>query len=410
MLYRQKEDTYIRNYDGVGFVLSTRNGKDMMVDASGAVFLGALTHKAQTLDELADKIIQSFSGADRETIRRDAEEFYDVLIENGFIVKGESEEELNGKDCPHAANITSMRVYVTERCNANCPSCVNANARGASEMPVDKFKQLCGYLSENGVQHLKIMGGEPTIHNDFETLIEIAQEHFSAITVFTNGINERIKNVELREDDVITYNFLFNKTLSEHNLFLENGGSRSFQVQVLKDCDEAALADRIVELAKIDEEKIDVILSFDCKSNIFKDKDILVKKLSHIENVLIRNNISLQYDHKTPSCFLFGENLHVNNDGMCTVDIAGVIDSDLTLRYCNQNPDKILPLCGPDGFVEWDILLNHLYKCYYSLRTKALNKICSECRLFNRNCNGGCWIAKDDITREDIISNTKFFN
>ena len=409
MLYRQKKDTYIRNYDGVGFILSTRNAKDMMVNASGAVFLSALTCETQTLDELVDKIIQSFSGADRKTIRQDAEEFYDILVENGFIVKGENEEEVNEKDCPPAAEMTSIRVYVTERCNANCPSCVNANARGASEMPADKFKQLCEYLSKNGIKYLKIMGGETTIHNDFETLIGIAQEHFPEITIFTNGINERIKNIKLREKDCVTYNFLFNQTLSERNLFLENGGSRALQVQVLKDCDESALANRIVELAKIDEEKVGVLLSFDCKSNIFKDKDILVKKLSHIENVLIHNNIHIQYDHKIPSCFLFGENLHVNNDGMCTVDIAGVIDSDLTLRYCNQNPDKILPLYGSDGFVEWDILLNHLYKCYYSLRARSLDKICSECRLFNRNCNGGCWITKDNIKREDIVSNTKLF-
>ena len=98
MFYRQKKDTYIRNYEGLGYITSTGIFNDRVVNESGTVFLCALSRKPQTLDELADKILPQFVGVDRETILADAQEFYDALVADGFIVKGETETELNMAD------------------------------------------------------------------------------------------------------------------------------------------------------------------------------------------------------------------------------------------------------------------------------------------------------------------------
>ena len=85
MFYKQKKDTYIRNYDGMGYITSTGIWNDRMVNESGTVFLCALSREGQTLDQLADKIIKSFVDVDKETIKKDAEEFYETLIQDGFI-------------------------------------------------------------------------------------------------------------------------------------------------------------------------------------------------------------------------------------------------------------------------------------------------------------------------------------
>ena len=42
MLYRQKKDTYIRNYSGVGYITSTGLFNDRTVNESGTVFLCAI--------------------------------------------------------------------------------------------------------------------------------------------------------------------------------------------------------------------------------------------------------------------------------------------------------------------------------------------------------------------------------
>ena len=72
MLYRQKKDTYIRNYDGVGYITSTGIFNDRCTNDSGTVFLCALSRKPQSLDDLTDKILPQFTGVDRETIRTGA--------------------------------------------------------------------------------------------------------------------------------------------------------------------------------------------------------------------------------------------------------------------------------------------------------------------------------------------------
>ena len=57
-----------------------------------------MSRKPQTLEALCEKILPQFKGVDRETILRDAKDFYDTLVEDGFLVKGETEAELNARD------------------------------------------------------------------------------------------------------------------------------------------------------------------------------------------------------------------------------------------------------------------------------------------------------------------------
>jgi len=76
MLYSQKFDTFIRHYDDIGYITSKSDFGDRVFDSSGAVFLDALSRKAQTLDELTAKIARVFVGVDIETLKKDAEEFY----------------------------------------------------------------------------------------------------------------------------------------------------------------------------------------------------------------------------------------------------------------------------------------------------------------------------------------------
>ncbi len=305
-------------------------------------------------------------------------------------------------------NHTTMRVYVTERCNANCKSCFNAMSRSNAEMSTNDFSMLCDYLKENGITFLKIMGGEPTVHNDFEKIIEIAQNHFTGLSLFTNGINRRIKNIHFRDTDSVVFNFLFSKLLSEETLYLENGGKRNLEIQIHSDTDEVELVKSIINIARIDKDRIHISLTLDCTSNIFLEKNVIVKKLQYIENFLSNNNYTFGYDHRMPLCYLYKTGLHPSADGMCNFSNSGLIGADFKLRFCNQHNKKIIPLYENNRFIPWEIVKNHLYESYYELQAKSLNKICSNCIFYGKGCNGGCWISNDNITYEDIIKNTEF--
>ena len=56
MYYRQKFDTFIRNYEGASYITNTGNFSDRVVNGSGTVFLMALSREPQTLETLASRI------------------------------------------------------------------------------------------------------------------------------------------------------------------------------------------------------------------------------------------------------------------------------------------------------------------------------------------------------------------
>lgn len=304
--------------------------------------------------------------------------------------------------------MNTMRVYVTERCNADCPSCVNAKSRSNREMPVEKFERLSAYLSENGITTLKMLGGEPSIHSSFFELVEIAKRYFPKLVIFTNGMIDFLETIELREKDGIVYNFSFNKMLSKDKFHLDKGGVRSLEIQVHSDTDEIQLAERILELADGNSRKVRATLTLDCTTNIFTERGVLVPKLRYLEEKLIDRKIYFSYDHKMPLCYLYKSGLHPGNNGQCGISTAGVIDADLNLRYCLQYSDVLLSIMEGDAFIPWQILMNNVYKYYYQLRLKSLDKICLACVFFNKKCNGGCWIPKEQISRGDILGNTDF--
>ena len=299
-----------------------------------------------------------------------------------------------------------MRVYVTEKCNAKCPNCFNAKSRSNNEMSVKDFEELCAYLKSNGFDFLKIMGGEPTIHADFVQMIEIAQKYFDKITIFSNGTTDSIKDIKLREHDVVTYNFTFNKVFSKDRMYFSVGGKRAFEVQVKKNTDEKQLVERLLDFTK--DAPIRISLTLDCTANIFIEKPIVLEKLKFIENELISNNRDFGYDHMIPLCYLYKTGLHVSNGCSCNIYTAGLIGADFTLKFCNQHPASLIPLKQDGKFLPWAIAENHLRKTFYEIRAKALNDYCLNCVFFGKKCNGGCWIPKDSISKEDIMKNTSF--
>ena len=79
MMYKIRKDTYIRIYRNIGYITSVGLFNDRVVDASGAIFLAALSYDPQELDELVDKIMPYFTNPNRNQITSDAYEFYNLL-------------------------------------------------------------------------------------------------------------------------------------------------------------------------------------------------------------------------------------------------------------------------------------------------------------------------------------------
>lgn len=221
MLYRQKKDTYIRNYDGVGYITSTGIFNDRCTNESGTVFLCALNRTPQTLDELVDKILPAFVGVDRETIRTDAKEFYDNLVADGFIVKGETEAELNAgdigftyksiepktikkdftptiqradsstqeylekhfKDKPH---LSSFQIELTSKCNERCVHCYIPHKFKLYNITDELYYSTLEQLSKMNVLSVTLSGGEPMMHPHFKEFLKAAKKYDFYVNILSN--------------------------------------------------------------------------------------------------------------------------------------------------------------------------------------------------------------------------------
>ena len=230
MFYRQKKDTYIRNYDGLGYITSTGIFNDRVVNKSGAVFLSALSRKGQTLDELVDKIMPSFVDVSRETIKADAEEFYNALVIDGFIIKGETEAELDKKDIGFTYNaiqpktiredftptiqradsdtqeflekhfagkphLNSFQIELTSKCNERCVHCYIPHKFKLYNITDELYYSTLEQLSKMGVLNVTLSGGECMCHPRFKEYLRAAKKYDFYVTI--------LSNLTLLDDEII---------------------------------------------------------------------------------------------------------------------------------------------------------------------------------------------------------------
>ena len=287
----------------------------------------------------------------------------------------------------------AIRVFLTEGCNANCINCFNKDARDNTEMNPDEFASLCKYLKISGFNVLKVMGGEPTTHSQFQRMISIAQNYFPRISIFTNALNEKIISFNPREDDTVVYNMNFESSLTEEKLLLLKKGKRTLKYQISPETDINKIKNSILYWRTISE-KIKPSFTYDCTTDIFVNREILLSKTRELEEWLKSSNIHYGFDHKLPICFYkdMEEAVDVSYpSGRCNVETSGLIDSRMNLRYCNQHHDILIHLKENNSFIPWSIIKNYLLLEFYKLQIEILESGCIKCVLYGSECNSGCW-------------------
>lgn len=221
MLYRQKKDTYIRNYDGLGYITSTGIFNDRIANESGAVFLCALSRESQTLEQLIQKISAVFKDVDKGILIADAKEFYEELIEDGFLIKGETEEEINSKDKgfsydsiqPKTAkkdftpsiqradtdtqtylekhfkdkpHLTNFQIELTSRCNERCVHCYIPHDLKLYDITEEMYYSVLEQLSKMNVLSVTLSGGECMCHPKFKEFLRAAKKYDFYVNILSN--------------------------------------------------------------------------------------------------------------------------------------------------------------------------------------------------------------------------------
>jgi radical SAM protein with 4Fe4S-binding SPASM domain len=216
MLYRQKHNTFIRQYDNVGYIFNNSFG-DRVVDAAGALFLSVLSRKSQNIDEVTMKISQSFPSVDTSAIKKDAQEFYAMLEIGGFIISGESETEIDKKDAYFSyfsvenkqmkkaflpqvkrvqkstdehfrdnPQIVSLQIELSSRCNERCVHCYIPHENKINDMEPALFYDVLDQCNDMGILFLNLSGGEPMMHKNFCDFLRKIKGYDFSIQILSN--------------------------------------------------------------------------------------------------------------------------------------------------------------------------------------------------------------------------------
>lgn len=125
--YQIKPDVIFRNYGDFGYITDNRNFGyhfsntsyvlgDKIVSESGAVILSCLEKKPLSLHEIVDRAMREFVDVDINQLRCDVEALLQSLLEAGFIITGESEDECRENSCrsfQHEVGNKSIGVNAT---------------------------------------------------------------------------------------------------------------------------------------------------------------------------------------------------------------------------------------------------------------------------------------------------------
>lgn len=304
-----------------------------------------------------------------------------------------------------------FRILLTENCNANCKGCFNANYRSKRDMAMEDFQEISTYLAQNKIEILKVMGGEPTVHPRFEEAMVYAQGLFPRVSIFTNALNERIKNFRPRPRDVIIYNFsCMDRGFDYTKLLLDQPGGRGLEVKIASDTNLPGYIQQLREVCHytgfFPDRQFKINLTLDCTENIFTHQEEIIEKWNTMFKFIVNElHIPCMIDHRIPRCFSDNSPMVIDKvNQVCHFDCAGLIDTGLNLRHCNQHPGKLIGLRQGKDFLPYPILENYLLQARIHKLQLVMDKTCLECFLFPEECNGGCFMHKSFIGREDVLT------
>ncbi len=233
MFFKQKSNVIFRNYGSFGYVTDNRNFgyKDMsgsenyigdkILSESGAVFFSALERRAQTLDELVQKIHTQYQDVDITTLNNDAREFYCMLECDGFIVSGKTAQECEGKDIRFSyrklnpkinsndlsstimrlekstqdffdeyfkgkPQLAYLHIEISSKCNERCIHCYIPSDEKTTNIDPELFYNILEQCKKMNVLHLTLSGGEPMLHNNFCDFLRKCNEYEFSVNVLSN--------------------------------------------------------------------------------------------------------------------------------------------------------------------------------------------------------------------------------
>lgn len=83
--------------------------------------------------------------------------------------------------------LEEIDLYLTNRCNLSCNFCSVEARRDMAELPLGKIQSIILEAKQYGLKELHLTGGEPTLRDDLELIVDFAVNHGLNVRLITNG-------------------------------------------------------------------------------------------------------------------------------------------------------------------------------------------------------------------------------
>ncbi len=126
MLLRQSKNTFIRFWDGCGYITNQMTRHDRMYNETGADFLHEISRQPQSVEDILARLQALYGDSvSADQLRTDFLAFVNDLAAHLFLVTGETEEELNQKDLDFSYSMENPKTLVDDFTQEDTPSVLN---------------------------------------------------------------------------------------------------------------------------------------------------------------------------------------------------------------------------------------------------------------------------------------------
>lgn len=228
MYYKLNKFVFVKNVNNYLQIIDKRSDNELIGDYSSYLFVKNLSYNFLSIDELAEKICNEFSGnVDLLLVKNDITLLFDRLVEFGLVSKVSDFEKLI--DTNHENKniekvllpieelkkfnklrnenplLQNIIVEITKKCNERCIHCYIPHENKNILMEDEDFYNIVDQAYEmQTVVNFRISGGECMTHPSFKNYIKYVKDKGFALTI--------LSNITLLDDEIIE--ILKNGTLS----------------------------------------------------------------------------------------------------------------------------------------------------------------------------------------------------
>ncbi len=92
----------------------------------------------------------------------------------------------------------TLQIFITNRCDLSCSGCFVKKMKGSQDISVTEYTEVIEKAESKGVKQINIIGGEPLLHPDLPTFVDINNYKMLSTTIYTNGLLlDSCKDVDL---------------------------------------------------------------------------------------------------------------------------------------------------------------------------------------------------------------------